>query len=164
MGDEKLYQQVENELKGNPKKYTDRALMTKAEVLAEGDEKKTRYKYIELRVEKLKAQELEKEEKKQQKIQQKLDQEEQEKFYKEAEKVTKQKREISNWMFWATFVVALILGRLLGLLGFAAALVGYFAYDELLKKDYSQIIAILGGMAAALITYVLGAAFITSIL
>ena len=49
MGDEKIYQRVIDELDGKPRKYTDKALWTKAEVLSKGDDEKTRYKYIELR-------------------------------------------------------------------------------------------------------------------
>ena len=61
MSDEKLYLQVENELKGKPRKYTDRALMSKAVAVSGGDETKAKYKYIELRVQKLKeAEELNK--------------------------------------------------------------------------------------------------------
>ena len=59
MGDEKFYKQVEDELNGKPRKFTDRALMTKAEVLAEGDKEKARYRYIQLRVEFLKNKEEE---------------------------------------------------------------------------------------------------------
>ena len=54
MSDEKLYLQVENELKGKPRKYTDKALMSKAMAVSGGDETKAKYKYIELRVQKLK--------------------------------------------------------------------------------------------------------------
>ena len=54
MSDEKLYLQVENELKGKPRKYTDKALMSKAMAVSGGDETKAKYKYIELRVKKLK--------------------------------------------------------------------------------------------------------------
>ena len=57
MNDKKLYVQVENELAGEPRKYTDRALWTKAKTLAKGDEEKTKYTYIELRVKELKEKE-----------------------------------------------------------------------------------------------------------
>ena len=46
MGDEKYYKQVQDELDGKPRKFTDRALMAKAEVISEGDTEKTRFKYI----------------------------------------------------------------------------------------------------------------------
>ena len=59
MSDEKIYQRVQDELDGKPRKFTDKALMTKAEILSDGDEKKTKYSYIKLRVEKLKNEEAE---------------------------------------------------------------------------------------------------------
>ena len=59
MGDEKIYQRVQDELDGKPRKFTDKALMTKAEILCEGDQTKIKYMYIKLRVEKLKKEEEE---------------------------------------------------------------------------------------------------------
>ncbi len=59
MSDEKIYQRVQDELDGKPRKFTDKALMTKAEILCEGDEKKIKYTYMKLRVEKLKKEEAE---------------------------------------------------------------------------------------------------------
>ena len=39
MSDEK-YQRVQDELDGKPRKFADKALMTKAKILCEGDEEK----------------------------------------------------------------------------------------------------------------------------
>ena len=63
MSDEKIYQRVQDELDGKPRKFTDKALMTKAEILCEGDQTKIKYTYIKLRVEKLKKEEEEKKQK-----------------------------------------------------------------------------------------------------
>ena len=59
MSDEKIYQRVQDELDGKPRKFTDKALMTKAKILCEGDEEKIKYTYMKLRVEKLKNEEAE---------------------------------------------------------------------------------------------------------
>ena len=48
MSDEKNYQKVIDELNGKPRKYTDKAIWTKAEFLSKGDAEKTRYNTLSL--------------------------------------------------------------------------------------------------------------------
>tara|TARA_B100000963_G_scaffold272198_1_gene240381 strand:+ start:172 stop:540 length:369 start_codon:yes stop_codon:yes gene_type:complete len=76
MSDEKIYQRVQDELDGKPRKFTDKALMTKAEILSEGDEKKIKYTYMKLRVEKLKNEEAERLKREEKKEQERLKREE----------------------------------------------------------------------------------------
>lgn len=145
MSDEKLFQRVENELNGKPRKYTDKALWTKAEVLSEGDEKKTRYKYIELRVEKLKEQDAER--------------------LRKAEKTAEQQREISRLeeeqrkkestdsaLFWPIIILAFIVGRFFGFLGVGSFFLGYLAYEHV-AKNHPMLVSIFAGVAAAVISY-----------
>ena len=76
MSDEKIYQRVQDELDGKPRKFTDKALMTKAKILSEGDEKKIKYTYMKLRVEKLKNEEAERLKRDEKKEQERLKREE----------------------------------------------------------------------------------------
>ena len=76
MSDEKIYQRVQDELDGKPRKFTDKALMTKAKILSEGDEKKIKYTYMKLRVEKLKNEEAERLKREEKKEQERLKREE----------------------------------------------------------------------------------------
>tara|TARA_B100000902_G_scaffold343781_1_gene348682 strand:- start:185 stop:688 length:504 start_codon:yes stop_codon:yes gene_type:complete len=159
MGDERLYQQVKNELEGKPRKYTDRALMTKAEVLSEGDETKKIFKYIQLRVEQLKEKEREKA--------RKITIKEKEK----AEKIRIKEREISNeeedlkiansnyWIFWIALLLAfLAASRLGGLLGFVSVMAGYYAFFIQRKERKSFLFSMLSGFGVSLICYFLGVA------
>ena len=100
MSDEKLYLQVENELKGKPRKYTDRALMSKAMAVSGGDEDKAKYKYIELRVKKLKAEEVNK--------QKQLEKNSTENEPKSPKTVKERIGYVFHWMGFLAFVLSII--------------------------------------------------------
>ena len=155
MGDEKIYQRVIDELDGKPRKYTDKALWTKAEVLSKGDDEKTRYKYIELRVAKLKEQEEIKAEKAIQKEREKKEKEEN--HLKEIQLKDEQKKleKTDSTIFWVIFFIAFIAGRLFGLIGLASVFLGYFSY-KYASKEYSLLISILSGVAVTVISYYVG--------
>ena len=92
MNDEKIYQRDQDELDGKPRKFTDKALMTKAEILSEGDEKKIKYTYMKLRVEKLKNEEVERLKREEKKEQERLEREEE----REEERLLQQAIEEEN--------------------------------------------------------------------
>ncbi len=92
MSDEKIYQRVQDELDGKPRKFTDKALMTKAEILSEGDEKKIKYTYMKLRVEKLKNEEAERLKREEKKEKERLKREEE----REEERLLQQAIEEEN--------------------------------------------------------------------
>ena len=144
MGDEKFYKQVEDELNGKPRKFTDRALMTKAEVLAEGDKEKARYRYIQLRVEFLKNKEKE-----ENKILA-LKKEEERNI-----KITKEKEQlsylVSGWGLIAVFLIAYFFG----LLGAAAVIIGIFAFN-ISYKNNTKNFSIFISLASGLVSYFLG--------
>ena len=92
MSDEKIYQRVQDELDGKPRKFTDKALMTKAKILCEGDEEKIKYTYMKLRVEKLKNEEAERLKREEKKEQERLEREEE----REEERLLQQAIEEEN--------------------------------------------------------------------
>ena len=111
MSDEKIFQRVQDELNGKPRKYTDKALMTKAEVLCEGDENKIMYTYIKLRVEKLKKEEEERFKKEESK--------ELELKFKEEKKIAdaelKAKKSSNTIKFWLRVIGIVILIRIISI-------------------------------------------------
>ena len=155
MGDEKFYKQVEDELNGKPRKFTDRALMTKAEVLAEGDKEKARYRYIQLRVEFLKN----KEEEENKILALKEEQENKALALKKEEerniKITKEKKQLSNLVLGLGFVAAFLFGRFFGLLGAAAIIIGIFAFN-ISYKNNTKNFSIFISLASGLVSYFLG--------
>ena len=155
MGDEKFYKKVEDELNRKPK-YTDRALWSKAEVLCKGDEKLTRYKYIELRVEKLVEKEKTRKEMQEQLELEKLYDLKDKAAIEEEKKEEEKKENHKTWVIWLTFALAFIVGRVFGLLGIGAVVAGYYAYDYFYKKDNSMPVSIILGCCAGLIAYGLG--------
>ena len=151
MGEEKFYKKVEDELNGKPRKYTDRALMTKAEVLSEGDSEKARYKYIQLRVEQLKEKEHRKIEKEKELIEQeKANQKEQEKIIIDSKKATTR-----NWILFGAFIIAFATGKIIGLLGAISLGVGVFVFLEL-NKTKSMLLSISVSIFSILAIYFLG--------
>ena len=161
MGDERLYQQVKNELEGKPRKYTHRALMTKAEVLSEGDETKKIFKYIQLRVEHLKEKEREKEEKEREKAEKIRINEREKANEKEDSKIAND----NYWIFWIVLFLAFLAARRLGgLLGFVSVMAGYYVFFIQRKERKSFLFSMLSGIGVSLICYFLGAfIFLSSI-
>ena len=164
MGDEKFYKRVEDELNGKPRKFTDKALWTKAEVLSKGDEEKTRYKYIELRVEKLVEEDRKRQEKREREEQEKLARQEIQKLKQEREEEEKAKEKKSFWTGWAFFLVAFIFGRYVGIVGFVAVFFGYLAYDHFAKKGMSTFNSLIISAAVALVVYFIGYIFFTELI
>lgn len=147
MSDEHLYKKVNDELNGKPRKFTDKALWTKAEVISKGDEKLTRYKYIELRVSKLAEQEKLKEEKNQKA-------EENQQLAKAKEEEKKQISEKKSYVLFLTFLAAFIFGRMFGLLGLVSVAIGYYCYNYLLNQSSRTFLeSILGGLLAGAFVY-----------
>tara|TARA_B110000003_G_scaffold276180_1_gene321331 strand:- start:108 stop:698 length:591 start_codon:yes stop_codon:yes gene_type:complete len=184
MSDEKHYQRVIDELDGKPRKYTDQAIWTKAEFLSKGDPEKTRYKYIELRVEKLNKQDeiraekelqKEKDKKEREKARRKLfeanaikkEQEKEEKEKQRDENYLKQLqlekeqeeqeelKETNSLVFWITFASAFAAGRFFGLVGVGSVFLGYLTY-KYASAEYSIFISILSGVAVTVISYFVG--------
>ena len=156
MGDEKYYKQVQDELDGKPRKFTDRALMAKAEVISEGDTEKTRFKYIELRVEQLK----EKEDEKLRKAEEKARQEEEKKEQEKLKEIENKKDSTRSWVLWGGLFVGILIGRVFGLLGFMAIVIGGLVFDELYKTKsisfsivISSIVIILSYLIGSVLVY-----------
>ena len=156
MGDEKYYKQVQDELDGKPRKFTDRALMAKAKVISEGDTEKTRFKYIELRVEQLK----EKEDEKLRKAEEKARQEEEKKEQEKLKEIENKKDSTRSWILWGGLFVGILIGRVFGLLGFMAIVIGGLVFDELYKTKsitfsivISSIVIILSYLIGSVLVY-----------
>ena len=111
MSDEKIYQRVQDELDGKPRKFTDKALMTKAEILCEGDQTKIKYAYIKLRVEKLKKEEEER--LKREEIKEK------ERVLKDNERIELEKQKAkkfsNNIKVWLSIIGFVILARIISI-------------------------------------------------
>ena len=68
---------------------------------------------------------------------------------------------MSKWAEWGTIILAIIFGRLFGLLGVAAVAAGYGVY-YLLDKEYNKAISITAGVIAGIASYLLIIAVILS--
>lgn len=68
---------------------------------------------------------------------------------------------MSKWAEWGTIILAIIFGRLFGLLGVAAVAAGYGVY-YLLDKEYNKAISIAAGVIAGIASYLLIIAVILS--
>ena len=180
MSDEKNYQKVIDELNGKPRKYTDKAIWTKAEFLSQGDAEKTRYKYIELRVKKLNEQEEMRAEKVLQKEMEKKERERERKELFQANLITKEREkkdkeeerainhlkqmqlqdqkeleESNSIVFWVTIFAAFIGGRLFGVIGVGSVILGYLAY-KFAAQEYPLLVSILIGFAVTIFSYFIG--------
>ena len=155
MSDEKYYQRVADELDGNPRKYTDKALWTKAEVLSQGDSEKTRYKYIELRVKKLNAQDIERATKENEKANLKNNLQEKRKEALKLEEKIMNRELTEEWVLWSLLIGSFFIARLFGLLGVASIWLGYAAYLKL-NKEKNLTMSLLIAITVACISYVCG--------
>ena len=180
MSDEKNYQRVIDELNGKPRKYTDKAIWTKAEFLSKGDAQKTRYKYIELRVKKLNEQEEMRAEKVLQKEMEKKEREREKKELFQANLIRKEREqkekeeeiainnlkqmqlqdqkeleESNSIVFWVTIFAAFIGGRLFGVIGVGSVILGYLAY-KFAAQEYPLLVSILSGLVVTIVSYFIG--------
>ena len=178
MSDEKIYQRVQDELDGKPRKFTDKALMTKAKILCEGDEEKIKYTYMKLRVEKLKneeAERLKRENEKQEIIEaRRLESEARrlERELQQAEEEIKHKKNKSELVLWVQLIAVIILIRILsryvvigfGAMAFISILIGYVTYNYSSGIGKSSSTSIAGAILVGVISYVVGALLISGII
>lgn len=164
MGDERFYKRVEDELNGKPRKFTDKALWTKAEVLSKGDEEETRYKYIELRVEKLVEEDRRRQEKKELEEREKLAEQEIQKLKQEIETEEEAREKKRFWIGWIFLAVMIIFGRYIGLVGFAGIFFGLLAFDQFIKKGMSTFKALSFSTAVGLVVYFIGYILFTELI
>ena len=171
MSDEKIYQRVQDELDGKPRKFTDKALMTKAKILCEGDEEKIKYTYMKLRVEKLKNEEAErlKRENEKQEI---IEARRLERELQQAEEEIKHKKNKSELVLWVQLIAVIILIRILsryvvigfGAMVFISILIGYVTYNYSSGIGKSSSTSIAGAILVGVISYVVGALLISGII
>ena len=171
MSDEKIYQRVQDELDGKPRKFTDKALMTKAKILCEGDEEKIKYTYMKLRVEKLKNEEAErlKRENEKQEI---IEARRLERELQQAEEEIKHKKNKSELVLWVQLIAVIILIRILsryvvigfGAMVFISILIGYVTYNYSSGIGKSLSTSIAGAILVGVISYVVGALLISGII
>ena len=171
MSDEKIYQRVQDELDGKPRKFTDKALMTKAKILCEGDEEKIKYTYMKLRVEKLKNEEAErlKRENEKQEI---IEARRLERELQQAEEEIKHKKNKSELVLWVQLIAVIILIRILsryvvigfGAMAFISILIGYVTYNYSSGIGKSSSTSIAGAILVGVISYVVGALLISGII
>ena len=171
MSDEKIYQRVQDELDGKPRKFTDKALMTKAEILCEGDEKKIKYTYMKLRVEKLKNEEAERLKRENEK-QELIEARRLERELQQAEEEIKHKKNKSELVLWVQLIAVIILIRILsryvvigfGAMAFISILIGYITYNYSSGIGKSSSTSIAGAILVGVISYVVGALLISGII
>jgi hypothetical protein len=171
MSDEKIYQRVQDELDGKPRKFTDKALMTKAKILCEGDEEKIKYTYMKLRVEKLKNEEAERLKRENQK-QELIEARRLERELQQAEEEIKHKKNKSELVLWVQLIAVIILIRILsryvvigfGAMAFISILIGYITYNYSSGIGKSSSTSIAGAILVGVISYVVGALLISGII
>ena len=171
MSDEKIYQRVQDELDGKPRKFTDKALMTKAKILCEGDEEKIKYAYMKLRVEKLKNEEAERLKRENEK-QELIEARRLERELQQAEEEIKHKKNKSELVLWVQLIAVIILIRILsryvvigfGAMAFISILIGYVTYNYSSGIGKSSSTSIAGAILVGVISYVVGALLISGII
>lgn len=171
MSDEKIYQRVQDELDGKPRKFTDKALMTKAKILCEGDEEKIKYTYMKLRVEKLKNEEAERLKRENEK-QELIEARRLERELQQAEEEIKHKKNKSELVLWVQLIAVIILIRILsryvvigfGAMAFISILIGYVTYNYSSGIGKSSSTSIAGAILVGVISYVVGALLISGII
>lgn len=171
MSDEKIYQRVQDELDGKPRKFTDKALMTKAKILCEGDEEKIKYTYMKLRVEKLKNEEAERLKRENEK-QELIEARRLERELQQAEEEIKHKKNKSELVLWVQLIAVIILIRILsryvvigfGAMAFISILIGYITYNYSSGIGKSSSTSIAGAILVGVISYVVGALLISGII